>query len=120
MKTKLLKYNWAKHLKENRPSVVIPYKDRLWIAYYLNVNGINSYDVRTYINEFINTLSCNDGTVEQIFIPITEGESRVECVYDPTGNSSEKYEEFFVKANEYINKFLNKEEDGTTTEESTD
>lgn len=96
-------------------------KDKLWLAYYINISGLNDEYVQQYVYDLVQFLDEKDETVKQLFIPTREGDSRVECIYDPTGNSAEKYEEFFKKAEEYINNF-NKQnlEYGTTTEESAD
>lgn len=74
--------------------------EKLWLAVYLNVSKIPREHVYEYTNACINSLE-SDGTVRILVMPIDE-ESKVECIFDPTHGSNEKYEEFFKKANEYI------------------
>lgn len=83
-------------------------KEKLWLAAYINVKDYPYYgDNNNFLYEVVESLKF-DESVRTIIIPIVEGETHIECIYDPTGNSNEKYQDFFKQANQYISEFNKK------------
>lgn len=61
-------------------------KELIILAYYVNVNGLSREMVIKTMNEIItmneNTFNdISDKIVKQFYLPIKEGETRMECVY---------------------------------------
>ena len=56
-------------------------KDKLILAFYMNVDRIDRYDIPAYLNEAREGLTRNlDDSVISYFIPIEGENSKVECI----------------------------------------
>ena len=82
--------------------------DKVILAFYMNVGGMSNEDVPILIEKFKEELQ-NDDLI-QYFIPIIEGESRVECVY-PRYIVSEEAKSDIDKAISRLNNHIKKFED---------
>lgn len=67
-------------------------KDKLILAFYINVDGIDQYDIPEYLNEAREGLTSNlDDSVISYFIPIEGENSKVECI-NPSFIDGDEYE----------------------------
>ena len=67
-------------------------KDKLILAFYINVDGIGKYDIPEYMNETRKCLTRNiDDSVISYFIPIEGENSKVECI-NPSFIDNDEYE----------------------------
>lgn len=56
-------------------------KDKLILAFYINIDSIDSCDVYDYLNEAKESLTSNlDNSVISYFIPIKGENSKVDCI----------------------------------------
>ncbi len=55
-------------------------KDKLILAFYLNVGGLSEQDVDGYISRVRGSMKEDDSAI-YYFIPVRNQETRVECVY---------------------------------------
>lgn len=56
-------------------------KNNLILVFYINCNGIDTDNIGEYISKIAKRLTPNNlGGGEAIFIPISHGETRVDCV----------------------------------------
>lgn len=56
-------------------------KDKLMLAFYINVDRIDQYDMPAYLNEVKDGLTSKlDDSVISYFIPINGENSKVECI----------------------------------------
>lgn len=73
--------------------------NRLILVFYIDVSRVYEGDVPAYINEVATSLSKNDDGTDKYFIPIYEGDSRLECI-NPVMISEEEYTEVKRKIDE--------------------
>ena len=73
--------------------------NRLILVFYIDVSRIYEGDVPAYMNELATDLSKNDDSTDKYFIPIYEGDSRLECI-NPVMISEEEYTEVKRKIDE--------------------
>lgn len=67
-------------------------KDKLILAFYINVDGIDQYDIPEYLNEAREGLTSNlDDSVISYFIPIEGENSKVDCI-NPSFIDGDEYE----------------------------
>lgn len=78
--------------------------DKIILAFYVNVGNLSQEGVEIVMKKFKEDFH-NEEFV-QYFIPIIEGETRVECVY-PKFITSKKQEEEIEKTTSRLNNFLN-------------
>jgi len=79
--------------------------DKVILAFYVNVGNMGAKDVSILVERFKKEVQ-NDDLI-QYFIPIREGESRVECVYPKyvVGEEVEKeLEDVISKLNNHVKK----------------
>ena len=55
-------------------------RDKLVLVHYINIGNIDHSDVEGYIERIRNGLSIDKDEALTYFIPIREGETRVECI----------------------------------------
>jgi hypothetical protein len=80
-------------------------KDKLLLACYIDIRGLDDTDAAQYIAEtaaYMNKNEDGDDSVEMIVIPI-RGESRVECI-NPVIVGSEKHAELLEAADKAMEK----------------
>lgn len=87
-------------------------KDRVWVAYYVPINGIDRQDVTSYMNDVANALKSEDDSVKNIFIPIENGDAHIDLIYDPKGyrnknnkKNLKKVKELLKQTEEILNSF---------------
>lgn len=73
--------------------------NRLILVFYIDVSRVYSDDVPAYMYELAADLSKNDDGTDKYFIPIYEGDSRLECI-NPVMISEEEYAEVKRKIDE--------------------
>lgn len=73
--------------------------NRLILVFYIDVSRVDKEDVPAYMNEVATELSKNDNNTDKYFIPIFEGDSRIECI-NPVMLSEEEYVNVKQKVNE--------------------
>lgn len=73
--------------------------NRLILVFYIDVSHIYKEDIPAYMNEVATELSKNDNNTDKYFIPIFEGDSRIECI-NPVMISEEEYAEVKRKIDE--------------------
>lgn len=67
-------------------------KDKLILAFYINVDGIDQYDIPEYLNDAREGLTSNlDDSVISYFIPIEGENSKVDCI-NPSFIDGDEYE----------------------------
>ena len=86
-------------------------KDKLILAFYINVDGIDQYDVPEYLNEARKGLTSNlDNSVISYFIPIEGENSKVDCINpsfidgDEYKDAKEKLDNAVKKLEEFLTK----------------
>ena len=84
-------------------------KDKLILAFYINVDSIDSCDVYDYLNEAREGLTSNlDDSVISYFIPIEGENSKVDCINpsfiegDVYKDNKEKLENAVKKLEEFL------------------
>lgn len=93
-------------LKDNN---VLNSNDDIILVFYVNIVGVDSYEVREYINKVKKNLDKHD-SVTKYFIPCN-GETRIECIY-PVGidiTQTEEGKKLIEKMNDHF--FEDKEDD---------
>lgn len=79
-------------------------KDKLILAFYINVDGIDQYDIPEYLNEAREGLTSNlDDSVISYFIPIEGENSKVDCI-NPSFIDGDKYEDAKEKLDNAVKK----------------
>ena len=85
-------------------------KDKLILAFYINVDRIDQSDIPAYLNEAREGLTSNlDDSVISYFIPIEEENSKVECINpsfidgDIYKDNKEKLDKTIKKLEEFLN-----------------
>lgn len=73
--------------------------NRLILVFYIDLSRIHKEDIAAYMNEVATDLSKNDDGTDKYFIPIYEGDSRLECI-NPVMISEEEYTEVKRKIDE--------------------
>lgn len=73
--------------------------NRLILVFYIDVSNLYKEDIPAYMNEVAIELSKNDNNTDKYFIPIFEGDSRIECI-NPVMISEEEYAEVKRKIDE--------------------
>lgn len=63
---------------------------RLILVFYIDVSRIDRSDIPIFMDEVATNLSKKDDGTDKYFIPIYEGDSRVECI-NPVMVSEEEY-----------------------------
>ena len=66
-------------------------KDKLFLVFYLNIENIQDYEVSEYLDQVARAFQFDD-SIEKMFVPIREGETRVECI-NPVLLNEEQYAE---------------------------
>jgi len=64
-------------------------KDKLILVFYINVDGINAYDVSEYLSNAARHFQGYD-VYESIFIPVHNQETKVDCI-NPVLLNEEQY-----------------------------
>jgi len=55
--------------------------EKIILVHYINIGNIDRNDISQYMNEIVKMFSPKDGdNIIAYFIPIHEGETRVECI----------------------------------------
>ncbi len=79
-------------------------KDKLILAFYINVDEIDLCDIHTYLNEAREGLTRNlDDSVISYFIPIEGENSKVECI-NPSFIDGDEYEDAKEKLDNAVKK----------------
>ena len=73
--------------------------NRLILVFYIDVSRIDRSDISAYMNDIATSLSKKDDGTDKYFIPIYEGDSRVECI-NPVMVSEEEYAKVRQKLDE--------------------
>lgn len=73
--------------------------NRLILVFYIDVSHVCKEDIPDYMSEVASELSKNDNNTDKYFIPIYEGDSRLECI-NPVMLSEEEYVSVKQKVNE--------------------
>lgn len=73
--------------------------NRLILVFYIDVSRIYEGDVPAFMNEVATDLSKNDDGTDKYFIPVYEGDSRLECI-NPVMISEEEYADVKRKIDE--------------------
>lgn len=81
-------------------------KDSLIIVFYINVSHVDPRDVSVYMTDIRNSFAKDKADdVVEIFIPIENGDSRVECI-NPKAASDDDMLRINTLINELNNKLL--------------
>lgn len=81
--------------------------DKIILAYYINIGSMSSEETQQVMKNFQNEIK--DPEMIQYFIPIREGETRIECVYPKYVLGEQVDKEFksaISKLNEHIKKII--------------
>ena len=79
-------------------------KDKLILAFYINVDGIDQYDIPEYLNDAREGLTSNlDDSVISYFIPIEGENSKVDCI-NPSFIDGDEYESAKEKLDNAVKK----------------
>ena len=92
----------------NEKSGLTDENKRLILVFYIDVSRVYEGDIPEFMHQIANNLSKNNGETDKYFIPIYEGDSRIECI-NPVMVSEEEYAEVKRKLdeiNEYYKKLL--------------
>jgi len=82
--------------------------NKIILAYYINIGSMSSEETQQVMKTFQNEIK--DQEMIQYFIPIIDGETRIECVYPKYVLGEQVDEEFksaISKLNEHIKKLSN-------------
>lgn len=61
-----------------------PLRDKLILAFYVNVKNISSDSIESYVEKWAQNMGHNyDENIIKFFIPIKKGENRVEVIPNP-------------------------------------
>jgi len=84
-------------------------KDKLILAFYINVDGIDKFDIAEYLDDARKGLTSNlDDSVISYFIPIEGENSKIDCINpsfidgDEYKNAKEKLDNAVKKLEEFL------------------
>ena len=87
-------------------------KDKIIMAYCINVGNANKEEIANHMKEIQKTFLSED--MIQYFIPIIDGDSRVECVYPKYVLGEEVDEDFkavIKRLDEHVKKITDEQQD---------
>lgn len=82
--------------------------NKIILAYYIKIGDMSAYEIQKVVENFKSDIK--DPEMIQYFIPIRDGETRIECVYPKYVLGEQVDEEFksaISKLNEHIKKLSN-------------